>query len=616
MSTGMVCASPGTSAPPPVASGWLSRVFRRARAVTRARHAAPAWAVDIARVIQSLRETNAVTEADFLAVGEKLIGFLASARQLRTGIGLLADDISGGAGERACAALATVLVRSSAMKSRAEETSQGLNRLPAAANNVRRGFSGFEDVVTSFQLVATLSRIETARLGTSQTELSHLADEVRTCTQKIQNRVEHALESAAGLEDYINLTMLRVSEVDSRQLKALPALVAAVERSLRAFRLRQQKAGTTSVRLGDEFKAFSEAIGGLVGALQVHDGTRQQVEHVVESLERILGTGNAGDRTPPPPADEFAVIDLQRQQLLSASKAFGESVRGIKLALERIAAQGREMQGEMKCLLDLAEDQHTTFFHQMEQCFEGVLASVSGCAALDVETTAATAELRLTIDRLHVCVKDIGAIELEINNLALNATIKAIHLGTAGEPLSIIAGAMQTLHTDASVRSRDTEKALGALNGMVESMLQPEGPPATEAGSGNTAVTREMRTRIDELHAASERGLASSKELNSVAASLSANVQSASDNFTVGALFDDAIHRCCGILERVTAGQDSRRPRAAGAVEHLATRYTMQTERDVHERATAAGRPDPRPPDQTCVVAVAAGDLGENVELF
>ncbi len=161
---------------------------------------------------------NRITEADFLAVGEKLMGFLSAARSIRADISQLAYYISGDSGQRACSALASVLHRSVEMKQRVEEASRTLGSLGHTADKIQRCFSGFHEIVLSFQVAATLGRIETARLEGSQSGLGHLADEVRSCTENIRARVEHALQAAVELEQYIDLAIQRVSERDLQQL--------------------------------------------------------------------------------------------------------------------------------------------------------------------------------------------------------------------------------------------------------------------------------------------------------------------------------------------------------------------------------------------------------------
>ena len=68
------------------AAGGVSQVVHRVRFALGIGLATPPWIADIAGVVAALRDMNHVTEADFLAVGEKLMGFLSSARNIRVDI--------------------------------------------------------------------------------------------------------------------------------------------------------------------------------------------------------------------------------------------------------------------------------------------------------------------------------------------------------------------------------------------------------------------------------------------------------------------------------------------------------------------------------------------------
>lgn len=611
--------SHGTSEQPSARSaGRIDGAARKVSAILWRRPSAPAWVVDLARIIGDLETLNRVTEEDFLAVGERMMGFLSVARAIRADFGRLADFISGDSGERACQALATVLNRSTEMQARVERTNQVLVVLRHSAGKTQRLFSTFEDVVLSFQVVATLGQIETARLGSSQADLGHFAGEVRSCGAKIQGRVSHALEAATALEKRIDLIIKYVSTQDTQQLEALPSVLCTVREALEAFGLRQNEAAATSVSLGNNFGSFSEALHGLVAALQFHDITRQRIEHVIESLKQLLSEASRRGRASRPKPEDAGVIELQCQQLLGAGETFATSVQQVKRELEQIAIRGRAMVGETVALLgSAAEDQQSSFFNQMESCFAGVLAGVSKCAALDAETERAVAELELAMASLGTCVQEIGATTLEINHLAINSTIRAEHLGPAGAPLSVVAGALQTLHADTRDRQGETERWLAAFDEALLS-LKPVASPEAAGGapSSSIGVIDEMQTRIKDLHASNGASLTCRERISEAAARLSADVQAASDRFNIGALVEETLERCRGELHKISAEASPGTSGPGHSLEHLAAQYTMAAEREVHEKATAKTMGEPSP-EEPATAAISAGDgFGENVELF
>ena len=594
------------------AGGLWAMPLRLARLLLPSRSRAAAWTLGVASVVEDLRHMNRLTEGDFLAVGESLMTLLSAASQIRTDISQFTEYISGEAGERACQALAGVLTLSTETQKRVVETNRALATVRNGANHIQRAFAGFNDVVLSFHIVATLGRIETARLGNSQADLTHLADEARSCAEEVQTRVEHALQVAAGLEQCLDLTLQHVSELDIQQLATLPSVVGEVERSLQAFRFRQQQAAMTSVSLAHELESYSEAISRLVTAIQFHDITRQRIEHVIESLAHLLGGADPPARRSGPSLEEIAMIELQNRQLVGASQAFSASVQEVKLELQQVATQVRHMDGEAKALLGLAaEDQQESFFSRMERGFAGVLTAVSNSTDLSTQTTTASIELQRIGADLRACIHDIRATWLEINRLAINSVIRAVHLGAAGEAMSVVAGAMQCVYGDAEQRSDKTEESLASLMKAVFSMA----PPRNE---DSAPVVDELQNRIVDLHESSERSLACGEQISAAAAKLCEGVEATLDGFTVGSLFKETVDRCCGILQKITAESNVRAVHKKDGFQHLAERYTMREERETHEMAMAGNTPEHSPAERHGLAAPVpqAGDIGENVELF
>ncbi len=298
---------------------------------------------------------------------------------------------------------------------------------------------------------------------------------------------------------------------------------------------------------------------------------------------------------------------------------FSSSVQRVKQELKEAATRGHEMEAQTKTLLGLvAEDQQSSFFADMERCFAGVLGAVESCAAVQDGTGKTTAELRRATDGLQSCVDDVRTIWLQVNRLALNATIEAIHLGQGGEPLSVVAGYMQTLYANAEQRCDETQDSLATLRSAVLSIIPASTQlPTSPVPSDSDAMIGELQMSITELGASSERSLACSQQISAVAATLCADVLSASDSFTVGKLVEATLDRSCRMLQRINAESNMDPARTTSGLEHVAAQYTMLAEREVHARATAKAVSAKSNEEPLCQAAPALPeDLGEGVELF
>ena len=277
-----------------------------------------AWIKELQGVIADLETLNRTTEADFLAVGGNLMGFLTASRQLHTDIEGLTALVSGEQAQRACDALVSVRGFVREMQFRSENDGRAFADLHAAAASIHRRFSTLGKIALSFQITAILARIETAHLAGSKQDLGNLADEVSSCGDGIQSRAEQVLEAAVAFDMRVSSTLREVSRLDAIQQKELPALLAAVDADLELFEARQRDAASASSKLAADLNSVTQDLAAIATSIQFHDITRQQVEHVIEALASLPRDMPQGVLAP----SGATLTQLQKAHLESAASSF------------------------------------------------------------------------------------------------------------------------------------------------------------------------------------------------------------------------------------------------------------------------------------------------------
>jgi hypothetical protein len=216
-------------------------------------------------------------------------------------------------------------------------------------------------------------------------------------------------------------------------------------------------------------------------------------------------------------------------------------------------------------------------------------------------------------------VAEIREIELQIQRIAINATIRAAHLDRAGNALNTIADAMQRLVLDSSSNTGEASQTLDSMQAAAHSVWSESAVPSLMPDTRD--VVEEMRIAVLDLHSSSEHSF---ERVNQIAASgseLGDDIRSVLDGFTAGQLFVGTITRARAELQSIAADSgpapleecDDSSP---GGLESFSTHYTMQVERDVHR--LAAGHAALSQPGSTGLFNTPPDDesLGENVELF
>jgi methyl-accepting chemotaxis protein len=422
--------------------------------------------------------------------------------------------------------------------------------------------------------------------------------------------------------------MLEISVLEARRMKDLPALISGTLAGLSSFRDTQDKARESSDRLGAEYGAISDGFKKLIVSIQFHDITRQQVEHVVEVLQRLSSqSGGVVDGDPSfHPRGASAVLALQSAQLGDANEKFRASVESVASNLDGIARHVLQMADESRALSGLREDGKGSFFLPMEQDCSAILTSLRHTSNAEVATRATRKGLAETIDRMREPILEIQKIGSRMRRMALNARISAFRLGEVGSTLDVIAGSVQQLAFECNQRSESLVASLGSMSEAAtcareECGSDPDSAP--ENGDGNEYVD-ELRLAVADLHSATERSFALISQIIARGYRLAEDISETRQNFSVSTLFAEAVIRAQGVFKMIGnktqcgLPSDESEESESGLVDFM-SHYTMQAELDVHENVTrvATGAApvaapvvwqNPPPGD--------ADELGDNVEFF
>jgi hypothetical protein len=444
-------------------------------------------------VITELETLNRSTEHDFLAVGEQLAGFQTLARRISADMTSLTELISGEHGRKASDALARMLDCATLMCDGSRASGEALASVQKISTRIRLGFFKLGETVAIIRALCPLTRIETSRLGAASAGFLDLSDEVTPLSDRIQSSGKRVLEASSLLERCIQSGIRNGAEQSARRIQEVQSLIESVVENLGSFDQRQQRAREASVSHSEQHRAVCAAIDEMVCAIQFQDITRQQVEHVSEALTNMRS--GAASRTG---------LRLQSSQLRVAGGTFAKSIAQMESSLENIAGRVREMAEAAQSLTGFSKDEHDSFFHRMEDGFARILEAAGSCASGQGAIESTLAELNVTMLAMRESVDEIRAIEIQIQRIALNATIRSAHIGSPGDALNVIAGVM---HRVASDSSRNTEEVAGLLDSMTEASRRIAGDGATDS-LDTGGILAELRGAIANLHSSGQSSFA------------------------------------------------------------------------------------------------------------
>jgi len=573
------------------------------------------WTETVGKVVADLDRLNRQTEQYFLRIGAKLAEFIDAIGFISSQLTALTGLIAGVQELDAPHALRRLLDRLSKIQVRTEQSHGSLGAMRREASRLAHILADFEGMVSTLTTLGVLTQIETARLGSGTAEFGPLADEVRSLSVSVRERVQNALQTVGQLIRPIEGALLGAAALEQRQANDLPSLISGVLARLAALAEMQGRVCHSSARLRAQYDVIADAFQKLIVSIQFHDITRQQVEHVITILRSLSGdSGGPGGSVRRDPGAVAAVLALQISHLADAQDKFAASCNSIARSLEDIACRVPALARESRVLSGFSETENNSFLQQMKEGCNAVLDGLIHCANTEMANEITHRDLAEAIGRMRGAVEKIETVEIQMERLALNAGVRAAHIGRTGNALAVLAGAIQQLAWESAGRSASILQSLDNLS-QLSSRLSVRCVSAKSAHCKDS-----MRAAVEELHSSNEHSFALIAQIHARGENLHEDLCATRGGFTVGAIFAEAVNRAreaLGNIVETARSEGSTREAGRPDLTDFTRHYTMQAERDVHESAA-------RPAIETIrvvrpklpVFPAEAENPAQNVEFF
>ena len=465
------------------------------------------------------------------------------------------------------------------------------------------------EIALKTKALSVLTNVEVAHLGAAGSGFQYLARELAEFSKSL-------VADAKALESYTDARRAAIEDTRRALSGELPRLrekLALIELDLGKDLTALESSLTELSNAPAQFRASVEEIArqiaGVVSAVQAHDITRQQSEHVEEAFdlisERLSGSGarenGAGQELP----QAYAGLTIQIYQLESIQVTVENWTSQIKQCMggiHRISAS--ETVGIGPMVLAREEDVSSQLAHiellerESLACGTRIQRTLEGLASLMQFVTEHVRRSRSILGRLRL--------------LSFNSIIEASHLGTKADAVLAIAKTIKEISVEWSAitgHSGDAMRQMQALGKETERMREA----FSEAGNEKLREAQsQTRAGLENLRAAAAFADSQSRKMEAITAKMQAqSVEAdATDNFLNS--WSGQIKAILMQLESAKLGLEHDHPGVKdlcdeGEAERLyAAAYTTEMERKVMH---AALRGDPLPAAQLALE-------GNSVELF
>ena len=216
-------------------------------------------------------------------------------------------------------------------------------------------------------------------------------------------------------------------------------------------------------------------VGEVVVAIQFHDISRQQIEHIVQTLDEIrtfFSKGKSGeyiyDETQGDSlAKAYAVLSLQVEQMNQVIKEINSAHKKIKKSFNDI---GNEVDVLVDEMMGLSKNTDNSYYEEtpFEQLISGlnqldhILTQGKDMAGMIDHNLRRSAEIAENLASHLTQMEDIS---MDLHIKAINALIMSKRLGTEGKTLSVLAEDVTEVSTDSNEFVFDVVDILKAIRG-------------------------------------------------------------------------------------------------------------------------------------------------------
>jgi hypothetical protein len=464
-------------------------------------------------------------------------------------------------------------------------------------------------IALEIKILNVHTKIEVAHLGTVGAGFEYLARELAEFSLSLAHSTDE-LTSHTNSHRLANEKTQSMLSVELPRLRGeLTRVDFSLDGDLEVMNSGLKKLSGTPVQFKQSAEEIAGQIAGVVVAVQGHDITRQQLEHVHEALaviSRKLSTeGDTEDIDESDTACAHAGLEIQIYQLEAIKATFAEWASKIRTCMSiilRISAS--ELVGIGPLVLE------------QEQSMSSQLSHID---SLERECQSYGGKLRSTLEgiaNLSDLVKEhIQKSETARNRLRLltfNSVVEASHLGAKADAICVIADGI----AEVSVRWGEiSEKSQNALQEILNLSHRINEVMATFSEAGSVKLREaqvQTKTGLENLRSAASFALMQGKKIETVTDVMRARsktIESASE------LLDTCFERIDSVvnaLKSMKLDLESDHPGVRQKYDEaefermFSASYTTQTEREVL-RAALSG---------TVFSAEQQCSTGNSVELF
>lgn len=585
------------------------------------------WSHNLTPAMKTIRNLAGDTEDHFLELGTRLQDFACRSSSISAASNELVGILAGSESASLSAGLGNLFFQMddylSRVNSEAQKSCGILEQILKQLDLVIGPLEGFRKMDKALRMLSISTKIESSRLGELGAGFITLAMDVEKLSQAVSEKSAGIMNQRIALAQLINENLEMVHTTEAGQYAEGRSALATINRHLETLAELNNRCTDTGSQACAIAEEIAADIGTVVSSMQFHDITRQQLEHVIEALEKLQQhhctvEGETTEACNTMIVEYGDTCELQTAQARHAVEQLVKATVTIMDSLRDIASKQTQISQELQqAIMGNNENSDNSLFKTIESEVQRVSAILNRCDQADKNLVTAMTKISQTISDIGGFVKDIEAVGSEIDLIALNAQIKAAHTGTQGAALGVLAEAIKRLSLDAVTQTEAVSTTLQGINQITAQMTDNNFLLESAEQQTVQQMEHEARHILSALSEVNRSLMAKLSGLAGQAESLADDISSTTSSFTVHESVSQQAEQAVALLEQITREARSKVPASSefqNNLRHMEQRYTMDSERMIHEMMAA--RHGVKMTINRQQSSESGSELGDNVDLF
>lgn len=381
----------------------------------------------LAAVQNGLASIAAGIDARFLFAATTLATAVETIERLTASLDQVLHALDARSAGAAAATLRDSAARLNALPTLQAERVNDVETVRKATTDLYTHVTGIHEMLRMLRVRAANLRITTTGSDAFTAFVDDMCERFDAGEEHLEGFMAPLRELAAGAATVQRAARLLADEC-AKLIPLVPDRLAADAQALQAHQAGIAESATAVAEIA---RGVRDRVAVVLGTLQIGDITRQRVEHMVAALQLI---GGRGARRSWPVASHL--LRLIAAQLVDVAEDFERETGLLLAALGELAPDAERL---LALTRDGApEDEGRSFLHRLERGITELDGLTSQLRSANERALTMSAVIADTMDQLTHRLDAVRAVRADVVHIAVNAMLRAQHMGAAGREAGAI----------------------------------------------------------------------------------------------------------------------------------------------------------------------------------